>query len=210
MIVCVDIDETLCHSPGDDYAHSVPAGTAIAKVNALYAEGHIIKLFTGRGSADGYDWRAFTEKQLVRWGVKYHELILGKPHADLFIDDKALNAADWLATNTDIKVVERAWGTEVWVVNCDEYCCKLLQLPKGAVSEYHYHPKKKETFLCLRGHVLLCLDGRDSILDPLSGPVTIQPGQKHSFRGNVDSLILETSTHHSEEDVVFLSEAYKP
>ena len=29
------------------------------------------------------------EKQLKDWGCKYHELIMGKPHADYFIDDKA-------------------------------------------------------------------------------------------------------------------------
>ena len=30
-----------------------------------------------------------TKQQLDDWGVKYHELIMGKPHADFFIDDKA-------------------------------------------------------------------------------------------------------------------------
>ena len=30
-----------------------------------------------------------TKQQLDDWGVKYHELIMGKPHADYFIDDKA-------------------------------------------------------------------------------------------------------------------------
>ena len=30
-----------------------------------------------------------TEKQLNDWGCKYHELIMCKPHADYFIDDKA-------------------------------------------------------------------------------------------------------------------------
>ena len=32
--------------------------------------------------------RDLTEKQLEKWGVKYHELLFGKPHADVFIDDK--------------------------------------------------------------------------------------------------------------------------
>ena len=30
-----------------------------------------------------------TKMQLDIWGCKYHELIMGKPHADMFIDDKA-------------------------------------------------------------------------------------------------------------------------
>jgi hypothetical protein len=33
-----------------------------------------------------------TKKQLDNWGVKYHELIMGKTHYDLLIDDKAINS----------------------------------------------------------------------------------------------------------------------
>jgi hypothetical protein len=36
-----------------------------------------------------------TTEQLNTWGCKYHELILGKPHADLFIDDKGINCDDF-------------------------------------------------------------------------------------------------------------------
>ena len=36
-----------------------------------------------------------TEKQLKGWGCKYNTLILGKPHADFFIDDKGVNSDDF-------------------------------------------------------------------------------------------------------------------
>jgi len=36
-----------------------------------------------------------TEKQLKDWGCKYHELIMGKPHADYFIDDKGINSDEF-------------------------------------------------------------------------------------------------------------------
>ena len=39
--------------------------------------------------------RDLTEKQLEKWGVKYQELLFGKPHADVFIDDKAVSDTDW-------------------------------------------------------------------------------------------------------------------
>jgi quercetin dioxygenase-like cupin family protein len=211
MIYCFDIDNTLCISVEDDYAHSTPLKEAIRRVNKLYDDGHIIKLFTARGSWDNYDWREFTERQLASWGVKYHELILNKPHFDVLVDDKALNAEDWLASFSEkVKEVERDWGKEVWLVNCDEYCGKLLYLPKGAISEYHYHKDKKETFYCLRGHITLRLEEREIILDSLSLPITIKPGQRHSFYGNTNSLILEISTHHSDEDSVLLTKAHKP
>ena len=31
----------------------------------------------------------FTIKQLKKWGVKYNEIIFGKPSYDIFVDDKA-------------------------------------------------------------------------------------------------------------------------
>ena len=31
-----------------------------------------------------------TQKQLQEWGVKYHELFMGKPCGDLYIDDKGI------------------------------------------------------------------------------------------------------------------------
>ena len=61
--------------------------------------GILIKLIdymkTGRGSVTGIDWLDVTEKQLASWGVKYHELKMGKPHYDLFICDKAVNTTDF-------------------------------------------------------------------------------------------------------------------
>lgn len=95
MIYCFDIDGTLCTSTGGDYAKAEPFQNRIAVVNALYTSGHIIKLFTARGSTTGIDWRDITERQLLAWGVRYHMLIMGKPEADLFIDDKAFNAEHW-------------------------------------------------------------------------------------------------------------------
>ena len=32
-----------------------------------------------------------TKNQLDIWGVKHHQLFLGKPKADLYIDDKGIN-----------------------------------------------------------------------------------------------------------------------
>lgn len=211
MIYCVDIDETLCHSIEDDYAHSSPCPAAIAKVNKLFAEGHTIKLFTGRGAWDRTDWREFTERQLTTWGVRYHELVMGKPHADVFIDDKAVNTADWLSEGpVELVSVDRDWGRELWIVNCAEYCCKLLYIPKGAYAGRHFHQQKKETFQCLRGHGHVTINGKDHELDPFSRPLTVLPEQVHDFRGITNCLLLEVSTHHREDDVVFLSSGGRP
>jgi len=89
---CFDIDGTICTDTNGDYALAKPFESRIAHVNALYLEGHTIKFFTARGSTTRIDWRALTEEQLAGWGVRYHTLIMGKPFADLFIDDKAIQA----------------------------------------------------------------------------------------------------------------------
>ena len=96
MIIYIDIDETICLSPEDrDYSKASPITDNIKKANQLYDEGNRIVYWTARGSGTGIDWREVTENQFKEWGVKYHELELGKPIYDLFIDDKALNTERW-------------------------------------------------------------------------------------------------------------------
>ncbi len=95
MIYCFDIDGTLCTDTRGQYAEAKPFVERIAHVNALFAQGHTIKLFTARGTATGIDWRGLTEQQMNEWSVRHHALIMGKPEADVFIDDKACNADAW-------------------------------------------------------------------------------------------------------------------
>jgi cytidyltransferase-like protein len=85
----IDVDGILCHTRGNDYKNSQPKLENIYMVNFLYNRGNYIKIFTARGSTSKIDWRELTEKQLKEWGVKYHELIMGKPSFDILIDDKA-------------------------------------------------------------------------------------------------------------------------
>ena len=96
MVIYIDIDETICHSPNKpDYTTSTPIKENIEKANKLYDAGNLIVYWTARGSATGVDWTDLTKAQLKEWGVKYHGLKFGKPAYDLFIDDKNLNTLDW-------------------------------------------------------------------------------------------------------------------
>ncbi len=95
LIYAIDIDGLLCNDMLGDYEKSIPDFESIAMVNDLYDSGHTIKIFTGRGSATGIDWKDFTNEQLNSWGVKYHELILGKPVCDIIVDDKAISLREW-------------------------------------------------------------------------------------------------------------------
>ena len=87
---CFDIDGVICNNTWGKYGTAQPDQSMVDIVNKLFDEGHKIKLFTARGGTTGIDWRATTEEQMNKWGVKYHELIMGKPEADFFIDDKGV------------------------------------------------------------------------------------------------------------------------
>ena len=95
MIYIVDIDNTICltHKMGMswDYENSMPIRSRIEKINKLYDQGHTIKYWTARGTSSGIDWLDFTRKQLDSWGCKYHEVNVGKPSYDVWVDDKAFN-----------------------------------------------------------------------------------------------------------------------
>ena len=94
VIYVFDIDGTLCELVKDaQYEEARPLIKRINIVNKLYEEGNYIKLYTARGSTTGIDWTEVTKNQLEDWSLKYHELIMNcKPHGDLFVDDKAINA----------------------------------------------------------------------------------------------------------------------
>lgn len=74
-----------------DYAMAEPNEKMIHIINQLYEYGNEIILFTARGYVTGIDWRETTENQMKKWHVKYHELHLGKPNADYYVDDKMLS-----------------------------------------------------------------------------------------------------------------------
>ena len=96
MIIYVDIDETICISPVNrDYTAATPIQPNIDKINDLYDEGHTIVYWTARGSKTGIDWTDVTTAQLKEWGAKHHDVKLGKPSYDVFIDDKNLNSRDF-------------------------------------------------------------------------------------------------------------------
>ena len=96
----IDIDGTICDwEAGRDYTLSNPHPERIKFINKLYDEGNIIKYFTARGMGrfkGNMDkavefFYTLTESQLDRWGCKYHQLILGKPSGDHYIDDKGID-----------------------------------------------------------------------------------------------------------------------
>lgn len=106
-VYVVDIDGTICDKDvcreDANYESSIPKKDRITKINELYDEGHVIKYFTARGMGRHKDSRVLAHKdfydltynQLKSWGCKFHHLIMGKPSADIYIDDKSITDYDF-------------------------------------------------------------------------------------------------------------------
>ena len=107
MNYCFDIDGTICtENIAHDYKKAKPDLRVIKQINKLYDQGHKIIIMTARGMSSGLEWRDFTEIQLKKWGLKYHELITGKkPDADIFIDDKAQHISDFKRQIGDVGII---------------------------------------------------------------------------------------------------------
>lgn len=105
--IAVDLDDVICHRSGEyehlgvnKYDFCVANVDMVCVVNSLYDDGHHIVIYTARGMSqfegdvETVRNQLFdkTTRQLEEWQVRYHELVMGKIHYDLLIDDKALNS----------------------------------------------------------------------------------------------------------------------
>jgi uncharacterized HAD superfamily protein len=97
-VICIDIDNTICKTKLSQYAKSKPNKKIINYINKLYDSGYIIKIYTARYMGRFEDNKILakkygytkTIKQLKKWKVNFHALHMGKPSADIYIDDKNL------------------------------------------------------------------------------------------------------------------------
>jgi hypothetical protein len=103
MVYVFDIDNTICYTTDSDYENSVPRQDRIDKINELHDRGHTIIFQTARGmgrsrNSVAYAYAAFenlTRRQLASWDVRYHDLLLGKPSGDIYVDDKGMKDEDF-------------------------------------------------------------------------------------------------------------------
>lgn len=92
-----DFDGVLCVFGAKDYSQAEPYEISIEQVNRAYREGWYIVIFTARymsrcnGNVDRA--RLCGQKEAEDWlrkhGVNFHEVILGKPSGDIYVDDRA-------------------------------------------------------------------------------------------------------------------------
>lgn len=104
-VLFFDLDNVICKTYKNFYKNSLPKKKVINFINYLYDNDYIINIYTARfmkkfnGNKKkvikyGYN---FTKKQLLKWKLKFHKLILCKPSYDYFVDDKAIGfSSKWI------------------------------------------------------------------------------------------------------------------
>ena len=114
-IIAFDLDDVLCFRTSEigdieKYSSCKPNNKMISLVNICKSKGHKIIVYTSRGMtvfkgnrdliySNLYD---LTIKQLEGLGVQFDQLIMGKVHYDLLIDDKAIDS-DLINSLSDIE-----------------------------------------------------------------------------------------------------------
>jgi mannose-6-phosphate isomerase-like protein (cupin superfamily) len=213
----IDIDGTICSVdaslPSEKrYPAAVPLQERIDRVNRLFDEGHHISYWTARGATSGLDFEEVTRQQLVRWGCKFHELMMKKPHYDIYVDDKSYNVdALWplspsrASKKTATERVPKGWGHEIIIVNNDLYCGKILHFKKGGKFSMHFHLKKKESWYVSSGSFLfrwINTATADIVEEKLvvGDTITNEIGEPHQIICVEEGDIFEVSTHHLDSD----------
>ncbi len=109
-------------------------------------------------------------------------------------------------TSLPIKFVPKGWGFEKWIVNCEEYCGKLLYFVKGKMCSWHYHKLKDEVFYVQSGRLLVKFSNEDDIdsaqeivLDP-GDNFHVYRGLRHRMIALEDTELFEFSTQHLDSD----------
>ncbi len=101
MRICFDLDNTLVTYPTvpKDYSTVKPIWKMINQLRTMKEDGHTIIIYTARrmethkGNVGTVmkDIGKITFDTLEKYNIPYDELIFGKPIADVYIDDKAVN-----------------------------------------------------------------------------------------------------------------------
>lgn len=92
LVITYDLDGTLSLELKDWklYKHAPAVEGAIDELNTLKEQGHIIIIHTARFEED----REVTMEWLRENKVKYDILVLGKPRADLYVDNNSCRVGE--------------------------------------------------------------------------------------------------------------------
>jgi quercetin dioxygenase-like cupin family protein len=114
--------------------------------------------------------------------------------------------------------VKKGWGSELWIVNNEKYCGKILSFEKDKKFSIHYHKDKDEVFYVRKGKLKLGWCAIDEEAAKLPDLLTfamsklqmeilevgdafhIPPYRIHFALALEESEVYEFSTHHEDSD----------
>lgn len=107
-----------------------------------------------------------------------------------------------------IKEVSKGWGSEVWIVNNDQFCGKILYFEKDKRLSWHFHRLKSECFFLSSGKLLIKYGNDDDITQ--AQEEVLEPGEcfdvpvglRHQMIALEESYLFEFSTHHEDSDSI--------
>ena len=105
----------------------------------------------------------------------------------------------------DMKFVPKKWGYELWIVNNEKYCGKILFVKAGQSFSMHMHKIKDEVLYCSEGECEFrySLTGEPALRCLLLNKgkaFHVTPGLWHQLTAITDTTIIEFSTQHFDED----------
>tara|TARA_R110002167_G_scaffold123973_1_gene303144 strand:- start:398 stop:757 length:360 start_codon:yes stop_codon:yes gene_type:complete len=111
-----------------------------------------------------------------------------------------------MSRSLPINFVPKGWGFEKWIVNCEEYCGKLLYFAKDKKCSWHYHKIKDEVFYIQSGKILVKYSDSDDINDAKEiilekgDNFHVYTGLRHQMIALRDTELFEFSTQHLDSD----------
>jgi len=104
------------------------------------------------------------------------------------------------------KRVEKTWGYELWIINNELYCGKLLVFKEGKQFSMHYHLLKDEAWYVSKGvftykYIDTETAHQNEILIKEGDCIHLLPGQPHQLLALTEgATIFEVSTQHFDSD----------
>ena len=104
MQIIIDLDGTIC-TEEKMFSRSLakPIAKSIESVNLLYNAGHTIIIYSAR------NWIEY--EMTINWltihNVSFHQLVMGKPQGDVWIDDRAIGFDNWKNVLSKIRKLKK-------------------------------------------------------------------------------------------------------
>lgn len=108
----------------------------------------------------------------------------------------------------DMKFVSKSWGYELWIVNSEKYCGKILFIKKGHHCSFHEHKIKDEVLYVRTGACKFRIHDpalhlekeEDEFILNEGDAWHVRPGMIHQMTALTDTEIIEISTQHFDSD----------